>query len=215
MQPTRITCIRVEEEDLDARYLAGTLSEQEAEAFEEHYFECERCWATVQLGRDVRAALTADETRPAALPRGAERDTPRRVRELSRRRWFPLAIAASIAIVAIGLWPRGERGNRDTVADQLRGPTDSIRAVASVRGKTLLISWPATPSADRYRVRLQRSDATLVVERIVGDTAFAVSRDSLRNVTDREQAYWEVQALDALGRTIARSRLIPTQVPDA
>jgi putative zinc finger protein len=215
MEPTQVTCTRVEEEDLDARYLAGTLSEEEAEAFEEHYFGCDRCWATVQLGRDVRAALTADETRPAARPLGAERGTPHRVRELSRRRWFPLAIAASIAIVAIGLWPRGERANRDTGADQLRGPTDSIRAVASVRGRTLLISWPPTPSADRYRVRLQRSDATLVVERIVGDTAFAVSRDSLRNVTDREQAYWEVQALDALGRTIARSRLIPTRVPDA
>ena len=76
-----------------------------------------------------------------------------------------------------------------------------------------MLSWQGTPSADRYGVRLQKRDATVVVERIVGDTSFAIPRDSLSGVADRERLFWEVRALDALRRTIARSRLVPTEVP--
>jgi hypothetical protein len=214
MEPTQITCTRVEEEDLDARYLAGTLSEEEAEAFEEHYFGCDRCWSTVQLGLDVRAASGARTERKGEAPaltvaRGAtDRPAP-----LARRRWWPLAMAASIAVLAVGVWQWGDRPTVGPTGDALRGPADSIHAVATVRGRTLLIGWQRTPSADRYGVRLQKADATIVVERIVGDTSFAIPRDSLSGVADRERVFWEVRALDALRRTIARSRLLPTEIP--
>ena len=213
MEPTRITCTRVEEEDLDARYLAGALSEEEAEAFEEHYFGCDRCWSAVQLGLDVRAANRAGAEPTADVPalpvaRGAG-DRP----SLTRRPWWPLALAASVAVLAVGLWQSGDRSTVAPTGDGLRGPADSIHAVASVRGRTLVLRWQRTPSADRYGVRLQKSDASVVVERIVNDTSFAIPRDSLAGVADRERVFWEVRALDALRRTIARSRLVPTDVP--
>ncbi|MBM4189071.1 MAG: zf-HC2 domain-containing protein, partial [Gemmatimonadetes bacterium] len=44
MMSDQLTCDRVDREDLDTRYLAGTLSEADAAAFEAHFFECERCW---------------------------------------------------------------------------------------------------------------------------------------------------------------------------
>ena len=215
MEPTHVTCTRVEEEDLDARYLAGTLSEEEAEAFEEHYFGCERCWTAVQTGLDVRAASTATTVDPQVATHRptVERGTARPARRIPRRQWLPLAIAASIVVVAVGLWQRDGGPGVAPGGDGLRGPADSIRAVASVRGRILMVSWPVTLNADRYRVRLQRSDATVVLERIAGDTVLTVSRDSLRAVADGERLYWEVQALDALRRTIARSRLVPTVVP--
>jgi hypothetical protein len=214
MEPTRITCTRVDEEDLDARYLAGALSEEEAEAFEEHYFGCDRCWAAVQLGLDVRAAAPPGtdrtvEPRPLTVARGAEpRPAP-----VARPRWWPLAIAASVAVLAVGVWQWGGRSPVTPAGDGLRGPADSIHAVASFRGRTLVLSWQPAPSADRYAVRLQKRDATVVVERLVGDTSFAIPRDSLSGVADRERVFWEVRALDALRRTIARSRLVPTEVP--
>ena len=208
MQPTQITCTRVEEEDLDARYLAGTLSDEEAEAFEEHYFGCERCWSAVQLGLDVRAAGRKSEAPATAA------NTPRaNSARFSRRSWWPMALAASAAIIAVGLWQWRAQAPLSTPGDALRGPADSIHAVASTRGRSLVISWQRTPSADRYGVRLQKSDATVVVERVVGDTSFAIPRDSLDGVTDRERVYWEVRALDSLRRTVARSRLVPTEVP--
>ena len=212
MEPTQITCTRVEEEDLDARYLAGTLSEEEAEAFEAHYFGCDRCWSTVQLGLDVRAANRPQEGKaepPAlAVARGAGDRAP-----IARRRWWPLAIAASVAVLAVGVRQWSDRPTAAPVGDALRGPADSIHAVASVRGRTLVISWQRTPSADRFGVRLQKSDATVIVERVVGDTSLTIPRDSLLGVADGERVYWEVRALDALRRTIARSRLVPTEIP--
>ena len=50
-------CQYVEEHDLVSAYLGGRLSEQEAEAFERHYFGCERCWGEVKAGEEIRAAL--------------------------------------------------------------------------------------------------------------------------------------------------------------
>ena len=217
MQPTQITCTRVEEEDLDARYLAGTLSEEEAEAFEEHYFGCDRCWSAVQLGLGVRAAHHAGmEHPPSTTPAmTVARGRGNHVAAPTRRRWVPLAVAASIAVIAVGVWQAGNRPNVVPVDDRLRGPADSIHAVAMVRGRTLVISWQPKPAADRYGVRLQKSNATVMLERMVEDTSLAVSRDSLSGVANGERVYWEVRAFDALRRTIARSRLIPTAIPES
>jgi hypothetical protein len=216
MEPTHITCTRVEEEDLDARYLAGTLSEEEAEAFEEHYFGCERCWAAVQLGLDVRAASDDARRGPDAQAPAlsVERGPQARPRSLPDRRWWPIAIAASIAVVALAVWQWDGRTGVIPVGDELRGPADSIHAVAFSRGRTLVVAWPPKPAADRYGVRLQKGDATVIVERIIGDTSFAIPRDSLSGVAGGENVYWEIRALDALRRTIARSRLIPTRIPE-
>ena len=215
MEPTHVTCTRVEEEDLDARYLAGTLSEEEAEAFEEHYFGCDRCWTSVQTGLDVRAANapTTDEPRVRTPALTIERGSQTRAAGLARRPWLPVAIAASVAIIAVGVWRSGRIDPVTPGGDGLRGATDSVHAVAFARGDTLFVGWTPTPSADLYGVRLQKSDATVILERMVTDTSLAVPRDSLSGVTNGERVYWEVRALDALRRTIARSRLVPTQVP--
>ena len=217
MKPTQVTCTRVEAEDLDARYLAGTLSEEEAEAFEEHYFGCDRCWAAVQLGLDVRAATAAaDSESPGGAPAlTIGRGRPARLQGTppSRRRWWPIAVAASVAVLTVAVWQWDDASRIVPIDDAVRGPSDSIHVVASTRGRMMTVSWPPKPSADRYGVRLQKSDATVIVERIISDTSLAVPRDSLVGVTAGERVYWEVRALDALRRTIARSRLVPTQVP--
>lgn len=217
MKPTQVTCTRVEAEDLDARYLAGALSEEEAEAFEEHYFGCDRCWAVVQLGLDVRAANVAadSESRGGAPALTIDRKRPARIQGAppSRRRWWPIAVAASVAVLMVAVWQRDDFSRIVTTDDAVRGPGDSLLVVASTRGRTMIVSWPPKPSADRYGVRLQKSDATVIVERIISDTSFAVRSDSLVGVTAGERVFWEVRALDALRRTTARSRLVPTQVP--
>ena len=216
MKPTDLTCTRIEEEDLDARYLAGTLSEEEAEAFEEHYFGCDRCWAAVQLGLDVRAANAAgSESRggPTALTIDRGRPARPQAAARARRRWWPIAVAASVAVLAVAVWKWDAPSRIVPADDAVRGPGDSIRVVASTRGRMMVVSWPPKASADRYGVRLQKSDATVIIERIISDTSLAVPRDSLVGVTAGERVYWEVRALDALRRTIARSRLVPTQVP--
>jgi hypothetical protein len=126
-----------------------------------------------------------------------------------------VAIAASLAIVAIGVWQGRELSDVVPRAGDLRGPADSIRAVAFVRGRMLVVNWEPSANADRYGVRLQKSDATLILERVVTDTSLVIPRDSLANVIDGERVYWEIRAFDALRRTIARSSLVPIVVPTA
>jgi CHAT domain-containing protein/tetratricopeptide (TPR) repeat protein len=92
-------CAAVEDQDLVSRYLARKLSPEEAEAFEEHYFGCDRCWAEVQRATELRAALE-EKGAFAEMPGVAARS--HRVIRGPWRIWVPLAAAAGIA-VAVGL----------------------------------------------------------------------------------------------------------------
>jgi hypothetical protein len=92
-------------EQLAERYFLGELSDAEAEAFEEHYFDCVRCAAYVreelallESGRDVARAALAEKAAAAARPENAN------VVSIKLRRrtpvWIPAA-AAAVLVVAI------------------------------------------------------------------------------------------------------------------
>ena len=63
-----MNCTRAGETDLVALYLAGKLSESEAEGFEAHYLGCETCASTLRLAGEIRAALGKPVLVPAARP---------------------------------------------------------------------------------------------------------------------------------------------------
>jgi hypothetical protein len=75
-------------------YVAGTLSDVTAEAFEQHYFACDQCWGDVQRGVEIRAALTG-ESRPEATKPAATTGSRK-----PRMPWPGIATAASMVIVA-------------------------------------------------------------------------------------------------------------------
>lgn len=91
--PVGMDCDRVEREEILEGYLAGTLTDEDMDAFEEHYFECARCFADLRSVEAIRAELqrTADTTVP-------------------NRRWFTLwvpaaGIAATVALAsAVMIW---------------------------------------------------------------------------------------------------------------
>jgi CHAT domain-containing protein len=86
----QMDCQYVMEHDLVGAFLAGYLSEEDAEAFEKHFFECNRCWAEVKAGEEIRAARTK---LVAAGP-----DSGRR----SAATWRILAIAAALMAATLG-----------------------------------------------------------------------------------------------------------------
>ncbi len=59
-----MNCPEVEEREIIERYLASKLSDQELEAFEEHYLACQRCFDELQLRHSVAIELG----RQAAVP---------------------------------------------------------------------------------------------------------------------------------------------------
>ena len=198
MNPSTLTCAQVDAQDLDARYLAGTLSDPEAEAFEAHYFGCDRCWELVHGGAEVRGALTG----PGARRRPARGGLTPRIRS-STARWMGLAAALAGVTVGLSLW----RQFRPHPEPAVRGGSRWLPLTAEVRGDSLLAVWPSAPGAASYRLRLFTREGALLVEREVTDTTLALSSSVLPDPAHPERFFAQVQAEDRLRQPLARSTL--------
>ena len=86
-----MTCAEIAERGLIERYVAGTLSADEAVALEAHYVACTRCQTELRLALAVRQALS--EPAAAAAPRR------------QARRWIGgLGLALAAGITALIVW---------------------------------------------------------------------------------------------------------------
>ena len=67
-------CALVKERCVTERYLFGRLSEDERAAFEEHYFECDKCFGELETLREIRAQLAEqrEKSRPKSTARPQE-----------------------------------------------------------------------------------------------------------------------------------------------
>jgi tetratricopeptide (TPR) repeat protein len=83
-----MTCTDVQERDLAEGYVLGRLDEAERDAFEQHYFECARCYSRVQALGAVRDAL-------ARQPRQSGVRIPM---------WLGVAAALVLAVSAAVAW---------------------------------------------------------------------------------------------------------------
>lgn len=202
MRSSKFTCEDTDERDLEARYAAAKLSSDDAEAFEEHFFACDRCWSLVQRAVEIRAAQT----------RAARARPPRSPAWRSNRvsRWLTLAAAA---IIVAGIWRAGAlRGpGSETVA--MRSPTDSLHVVTGTRGATLIASWARAIEASSYRVRLYSASGTLLHQRDLTDTTIAVAASSLPKTLPGTDLYWEIQAINRSRQVVARSGLRAVRFP--
>lgn len=212
MQDIQSSC-PYDNSDTDERYLAGTLSPPDTDAFESHYFQCDRCWELVHRGSEIKAALSV--TPIVAI------DSARLRAKTSARgrivRWAaPLAAAAAVLLVAFGNnWNykltsgliRPDRGPGDT-AQVMRGEAKNITVSSHQAGSMLIAAWAPAQSATSYRVRLLAADGALLYERETADTSIVLTEDSAG--VSRKTAYWEIQALNELRSVIAASALTPT-----
>jgi hypothetical protein len=89
-------CTGAPAERFAMNYLEGTLPENEAEAFEEHYFDCPVCLTQVQMLQSVGDELGRQ---PAAQPELAQ---PRRVFAWPARVWALGALAALLVVSVVG-----------------------------------------------------------------------------------------------------------------
>jgi anti-sigma factor RsiW len=213
MPEQKINCPYNDESDIDARYLAGALSATESEAFEEHYFSCDRCFAAVQRGNEIRAALS--------LPASADTiESPPLVIPLvhPRRRfsaWQPALAAAAAVILILGVRQlNAPRRSASTVppisgSDAARGAAPSLALSSHATSAVLVVAWSPPSAARSYRVRLLATDGSLLFEREIADTSIMLSRDLLRGA--KSPVYWEVQALNALRSVVAISPVVPAQ----
>lgn len=182
-----------QDETLAARYLAGRLSEAEAEAFEAHYFACDRCWAEVRAAQEIRAALGGrkEKAHPASRPR-----------------WLPLAAAAALA-ASLGAWMlvRTPTGTPERVFRAGRGA--ELELTLSLEPTGVRISWPAAAGVSTYRVRVVTPEGTPVTEREVASPPVLLEKQLL----PATRLYVTVQALGPDRQVLSASepRSLPTQ----
>lgn len=205
-----IDCARGDRHELVARYLAGTMSGPEAEAFEEHFFGCEECWAAVRRGVEVRAAFQE----PAGEASPASASTAHVAPLVRRRAWWPLAAAAALLIAAVTSWRvMALHHPGATTLDQERSAGAPAVHVRTDTG-ALAVTWSPVPSAAGYRVRLFTADGSVLLDREVADTALAPST-AVPNASPGARVFWEVDALNGVRDVIARSALTAARVPAA
>mgnify|MGYP001562682957 FL=1 len=192
-----LTCELVDQNELDCRYLEGRLTEAEANAFEEHYLGCDRCWELIKGGAGVRAALHGGGATLASRP---------------RRWWRPLAIAAGLGIVTFGSW-QAVTSRDAAMPDAIRGAGDSLAVQSGFAAGAWRTAWPANSAVAWYRVRLFAADGRLLFTREVTDTSLNISATSLSASDRLAPVYLEVEGFDLMRRPVTRSSLLPLNPP--
>jgi anti-sigma factor RsiW len=102
--------------DLADAYVAGTLSESDQDAFEQHFFACAACLAHVQMLQEVKDGLREHP----ALPVAHRASSPGWI----AAPWLGLALAASL-VAAFGWWWQSETGRPPTAPPIAVGPASA------------------------------------------------------------------------------------------
>ena len=105
-----MTCNEVRARDLVEHYLSGHMAEDDANAYEIHYFACERCFGDLETARYLREALT----RAAAKQR--EPFPPAKTWLL----WMaPIAVAGAIGVMAAMIWEHTQEPPQNPVVQRV------------------------------------------------------------------------------------------------
>ena len=105
-------CALTNRQEVVEGYLSGSLAPEKRDSFEEHYFGCDECFATLQAHRALQAELSAGAAQIRAV-------SPRKP---GFWRWS-VAIAAIVIVAAIGIRWSMNRSSTPTVP-----PTQAMQA---------------------------------------------------------------------------------------
>ena len=159
---TAMTCEEVVTGEIVEKYLHEQLSEESRDAFEQHYFACDRCFRLLQTYRDLQSQLAA--TRETVLP-AARRSW------ISQWAWVPAAAALFIA-VSLTLWPRPQ---------PVSPPSESLPPSVTPQPAPA----PSGPSIEQL-AKLEPSPFAPVRLRGASDEATARFRDAMTHYQRRD-----------------------------
>lgn len=162
-------------------YLNGRLGEAEAEAFEARLF------ADDELAAELERSI---ELRAAALPTGSVRG-----------RWLPLAAAAAVGVLAVGLVVV-DFGPSPVEEPIMRSGESRLELTATGQGGAVVIDWPDVEGADTYRLDFYDADGRILVSSEVAQSELRVLADEIG-----EARIARVRAYDPLRELLADSGL--------
>ena len=168
-----MTCDEVEERDLLDRYIQGTLTDEERDAFEQHYLGCVVCAAGVETMLHLRQALQEKPRRRSPIPLWA-------------------AAAAGLLVVAlIAVWlTRDEPTARTDIAEQSPPPAPALSAPAD--DPLLELAQVAPPAYEETVLRSAGGDLFRKAMRLYFEGRYAEAIPGLRQAATKDPAASEV-----------------------
>ena len=150
------------------RYLLGDLNAAEADAFEEHFFDCAECADELRVGMRVLSG-GRELAREAAAPTEAP-VVPIETHRRRRSAWLPAAAAAALILSVTAplllRQPASEPSfevlqQKTLFLDDMRGASD----VPTIDGNATVALWvdvPPQPAYARYEGRLHAPDGEIL-----------------------------------------------------
>jgi len=197
-------CPYADDPDLIGRYLARRLAQEASEAFEAHYFACDRCWSELGAGQEIRAALAI----PAA---GAEQPARLRTRSWG---WRGLAVAACLVLAVLAVLPAARElvlGRRERVWRSAAGAALTATVLAEADG--VRVSWTAVPEAVRFKVTVLSAEGVPLLSETNTSPSYRMPRQALEAHRTRAPLYVRVEALSSSNAVLATSD--PVKLPVA
>jgi hypothetical protein len=198
-----LDCAAVHEADLVPRYLGGRLGEAEVEQLEAHALDCDRCWAEIQAGGEIRAA--------------GSRSVARFPEPRSRSRFdiaTLLAAAAAAAVIAIGLRQLVVQSENAVTPSVWRGSAQALALdIAASPSGGLVLHWTEAADARTYVVEVFDSSGTSVLREETTETSRSFGETELPPPTSDVWCLVKVEARDGLGQVVAKSALTPVAKP--
>lgn len=205
------------DEAIDA-YLLKRMGEEEARSFEEHYFNCPKCFQEVarreELIRVIKARgpeIFASEPRPSPASRVLGFFTPRQWAFVS------LTVVALLVIIFAGI-PRSRPAPPHFVLDGediLRGESLTlISPVIDVKGAPASFEWKALEGAADYKVSLY-DGPELLWSKETRENQLAVPEDVKSRLLPGRRYSWQVKAFSAQGQLVSVSSRVQFEIGPA
>lgn len=207
------------DEQIDA-YLLKRMTAEESRAFEEHYFDCRRCFAEV-AARDELIGLIkkrgaelfprrapVPEVRPSATRRVLDFFTP--------RQWAFVGLTViALLVIIFGAIPRSHTGQPHFVLDGediLRGESLTlISPVIDVKGAPAYFAWKSLDGAATYKVYLYSGTKPLWSDTTKENRMFVP--DEVKSKLVPGQRYsWQVKAFSPQGLLVSVSSRVQFEI---
>jgi len=199
------------DERIDA-YLLHRLTDEEARAFEEHYFNCPACFEEVVERERLIAVVKSRGREIFEEPREATAAEPSRPGKLlgvfSPSRWVFVGLSvAAVIVIVFGLMPRSRLAPPRFVLDGeevLRGETLTlISPVIDVAAAPPVFEWSLLPDAAEYKVSLYAD--TLLWSQTTTGNRLVLPEEVKAKLAPGQRYSWQVKAFSLQGQLVAVS----------
>ncbi len=206
-------------EDLIDGFLLNKLDAEEAERFEEHYFNCSRCFSRL---REREELIQAVKAQGPALIQGIEPERPRvltRLEDLwtamANRSWLLAPAAASLLLIAILIFSPFGREKTPTFVlngdNVIRGESiNLISPIIDVAQPPLFFEWKKQGENLEYRISV--FDGELLWTATTHETRIQVPEEIRAKMRPGERYSWQVKAYSPHGTLVAVSSRVQFQI---